>query len=61
MIKYWVDYIASDGTCTVGYRTLVGFVTDVLDWKQSKHEDSEEKLYVYENRCKEEGFYIEQN
>ena len=61
MVKYWVDYISNRGKNTVGYKTLEGFVTDVIDWVRSEHNDPEEMLYIYEERNKSEGFYIEQN
>lgn len=56
MIKYWVDYIASEGTCTVEYR-----VTDILDWKQSKHEDLEENNIDFEYVCSHICLYTEPN
>lgn len=61
MVKYWVDYISNRGNNTVGYRTLEGFVTDLISWMQEEHNDPEEKLYIYEDNNKSEGVYIEQN
>ena len=61
MVKYWVDYISNRGNNTVRYRTLEGFVTDIVDWMSSEHNDPEEMLYIYEEHNKSEGFYIEQN
>ena len=59
MVKYWVDYITnSESKTKAGYRSLEGFVTDILDWAKSEHEDSEEQLYIYEEHNKEAGFYI---
>ena len=58
MVKYWVDYVTNRGSNKVGYRTLEGFVTDVIDWVQSEHNDPEEQLYIYEEHNKADGFYI---
>ena len=61
MVKYWVDYVTNSGSKeTVGYRSLEGFVTDIIDWAKSEHKDSEEQLYIYENHNKDRGFYITQ-
>lgn len=61
MVKYWIDYISNRGNSTAGYRTLEGFITDLIIWMQEEHKDSEEKLYIYEEHNKSDGFYIEQN
>lgn len=61
MVKYWIDYISNRSNTTVGYRTLEGFVTDLISWLQEEHNDAEEKLYIYEEHNKSKGFYIEQN
>ena len=61
MVKYWIDYISNKGTSIDGYRTLEGFVTDIVDWIRSEHDDPEEMLYLYEEHNKSEGFYIKQN
>ena len=58
MIKYWIDYVTNRGSNKVGYRTLEGFVTDIIDWVQSEHYDPEEQLYIYEEHNKNDGFYI---
>ena len=58
MVKYWVDYVTNRGSNKVGYRTLEGFVTDIIDWVQSEHNDPEEQLYIYEEHNKDDGFYI---
>ena len=61
MVKYWVDYISNRGKSTSGYRTLEGFVTDVLDWIRSEHDDPEEMLYIYEEHNKTKGFYVQKH
>ena len=58
MVKYWVDYVTNRGSNKAGYRTLEGFVTDIIDWVQSEHNDPEEQLYIYEEHNKDNGFYI---
>ena len=58
MIKYWVDYVTNRGSNKVGYRSLEGFVTDIIDWVQSEHNDPEEQLYIYEEHNKDAGFYV---
>ena len=61
MVKYWIDYISNRGTKIAGYKTLEGFVTDIVDWVRSEHDDLEEMLYIYEAHNESEGFYIKQN
>lgn len=61
MIKYWVDYITnSESKTTAGYRSLEGFVTDIISWINEEHKDPEEQLYIYEEHNKDAGFYITQ-
>lgn len=54
MVKFWIKYTDEE----VGYRTLEGFITDLIDWVKSEHEDTQEQVYVYEQYDKENGFYI---
>ena len=59
MVKYWIDYVTNRGSNKAGYRTLEGFITDLVDWIKSEHDDPEEKLYIYEEHRKDDGFYVE--
>ena len=58
MVKYWIDYVSNRGNNTVGYRSLEGFITDIISWVQEDHDDPEEQLYIYEEHNKNEGFYV---
>lgn len=56
MVKYWIEYLPSKDTA--GYNSLEGFVTDIMNWMQEEDKDPKDKLFIYENHNKSEGFYI---
>lgn len=58
MVKYWIDFVSNRGSNRTGYRTLEGFVTDILNWVKDEHHDPEEKLYIYEEHNRGESFEV---
>ena len=53
MVKYWCTYNNSDGSkITAGYRSLVGFITDIVE--DLHNENSDTYSYTLRERNEEE-------